>query len=148
MGHRPRLRAHFSRWEVFHRDNYICQYCGKQTQDLKIDHVIPRSHGGLHTWVNMVTACLVCNRKKGGCTLKESNLKLSRIPKEPPNSAYFIYGRHIDQFSEWEPFLIGWYIKWQIQSVKNLQPTVQDRKICALPDLAIGQNPHHLPDSE
>jgi 5-methylcytosine-specific restriction endonuclease McrA len=108
MCHRPRLHAHFSRREVFRRDNYICQYCGKQTQDLTIDHVVPRSQGGLHTWENVVAACPVCNHKKGGRSLHESNLKLSRIPKEPPNSAYYIYGKHIDQFSEWEPFLIGW----------------------------------------
>jgi 5-methylcytosine-specific restriction endonuclease McrA len=54
---RPRPRVRLSRREVFARDKHTCQYCGKQTHDLTLDHVVPRHRGGLHTWDNLVAAC-------------------------------------------------------------------------------------------
>jgi 5-methylcytosine-specific restriction endonuclease McrA len=108
MVHRPRIRVKLTRREVFHRDNYTCQYCGKHTTHLTIDHVKPRHLGGTQTWTNIVTACSSCNHHKGGRTLEEANMHLLAIPKEPPLSAYYIFGRHLRENAEWEAYIIGW----------------------------------------
>jgi 5-methylcytosine-specific restriction endonuclease McrA len=108
MVHRPRPVLKLSRREVFRRDGYICQYCGKHTLDLTIDHVKPRHLGGPHLWTNVVAACAQCNHRKGGRTLEESGMNLFRIPVEPPASPMYIFGRHLPENSEWEQFLAGW----------------------------------------
>lgn len=105
---RPRPRVKLTRREVFRRDNYTCQYCGKHSLDLTIDHVIPRHLGGKHTWTNVVTACAYCNHRKGGRTLQEASMHLMRAPAEPPASAQYIFGRHLNENAEWEPFINGW----------------------------------------
>lgn len=108
MVHRPRPQLKLTRREVFRRDNYTCQYCGKKTSDLTIDHVIPRHMGGKHVWVNVVAACPVCNHRKGGRLPEESNMRLLHKPCEPPSSANYIFGRHLADNTEWEMFLSGW----------------------------------------
>ena len=108
MVHRPRPAVKLTRREVFRRDGYTCQYCGKHTLDLTIDHILPRHLGGPHTWTNVVAACSHCNHRKGGRTLEESGMRLFRLPKQPPASAFYIFGRHLPGNSEWEPFLDGW----------------------------------------
>jgi 5-methylcytosine-specific restriction endonuclease McrA len=105
---RPRPHVKLTRREVFRRDGYACQYCGKKTTHLTIDHILPRHMGGTQAWSNVVTACSACNHRKGGRTLQEASMKPLRSPKEPPNSAMYIFGRHLHQNSEWEPFLHGW----------------------------------------
>ena len=108
MVHRPRPQLKLTRREVFRRDNYTCQYCGRKTSDLTIDHVIPRHLGGKHVWNNVVAACPMCNHRKGGRLLDEANMRLMRQPNEPPTSAQYIFGRHISDNVEWEVFLTGW----------------------------------------
>ena len=108
MVNRPRPVLKLSRREVFRRDNFTCQYCGKKTSDLTIDHVIPRHMGGKHVWANVVAACGACNHRKGGRLLDEANMRLLRPPSEPPSSAQYIFGRHLNDNSEWEMFLSGW----------------------------------------
>jgi 5-methylcytosine-specific restriction endonuclease McrA len=108
MVHRPRPKVKLTRREVFRRDNYTCQYCGKRAGDLTIDHIIPRHLGGQHIWTNVVTACPQCNHRKGGRTLTEAGMQLLRPPAEPPASALYIFGRHLTEYTEWEPFLLGW----------------------------------------
>lgn len=71
-----------SRREVFRRDQHRCQYCGS-TKRLTLDHVIPRSKGGTHTWDNVVTACAPCNSAKGDRLLPTANLTLKTRPKAP-----------------------------------------------------------------
>lgn len=105
---RPRPIVKLTRKEIFRRDNYTCQYCGRQTKDLTIDHVIPRRLGGKTNWNNVVAACPRCNHLKGGMTPKQSGMYLRKKPKRPPNTAAYLFGKHIDQNQEWEDFLIGW----------------------------------------
>ena len=93
-----------SRQALFYRDKFTCQYCSKQTRQLTIDHVKPRSKGGLHTWENVVSACSDCNQKKAELTLIEANLKLKTIPKSPyPNPYYIFQHRNIEE--SWKVFI-------------------------------------------
>jgi len=75
-----------NRREVLRRDGHTCQYCGS-TKRLTIDHVIPRSQGGSHTWDNVVTACERCNTTKGSRTPHEAGMNLARQPKAPVHPA-------------------------------------------------------------
>lgn len=71
---------------LFARDRHVCAYCGKHfvsRYDLSRDHIIPRYHGGVDEWTNVVTACFNCNQKKGCKSLKEAGLELRYIPYEP-----------------------------------------------------------------
>ena len=108
MVNRPRQQLKLTRREIFRRDNYTCQYCGKHTTDLTIDHVTPRHQGGKHVWTNVVAACPVCNHRKGGRLPEEVNMRLLRLPVEPPTSAQYVFGRHLSENIEWEMFLQGW----------------------------------------
>jgi 5-methylcytosine-specific restriction endonuclease McrA len=108
MVHRPRLRVKLTRREVFRRDNYTCQYCGRRASDLTVDHILPKHLGGEHVWINVVAACPSCNHRKGGRTLEEARMSLLRHPKEPPASAIYLFGRHLENNSEWQEFITGW----------------------------------------
>ena len=106
--HRPRPHVRLTRREVFRRDNYTCQYCGRRDGGLTVDHVIPRHLGGQHTWTNVVAACPACNHRKGGRKLEEVHMALPHLPKEPPANASYLYGRHLEDNREWAPFITGW----------------------------------------
>ncbi|WP_420315660.1 HNH endonuclease [Ekhidna sp.] len=71
-----------SRHNIFKRDQGKCQYCGT-SNDLTIDHVIPRSKGGKSTWTNLVTACKKCNSKKSDYSLDKVGMKLRKTPIKP-----------------------------------------------------------------
>ena len=75
----------FSRVNIYARDHYRCQYCGKKAaiSDLTYDHVVPRSQGGLTEWTNIVTCCYLCNRRKGGRTPREASMTLMAQPSQP-----------------------------------------------------------------
>jgi 5-methylcytosine-specific restriction endonuclease McrA len=75
-----------SRREVLRRDSYSCQYCGSGKR-LTLDHVIPRSKGGQHTWNNVVAACERCNSKKGDRLLHEIGMTPRNKPKAPMHPA-------------------------------------------------------------
>ncbi|MCX5998695.1 MAG: HNH endonuclease, partial [Chloroflexi bacterium] len=77
---RPRFPKKLTRFEIFTRDRYACQYCRRETRDLTLDHVVPRSRGGEHTWENVVSCCHQCNRRKAGRTPEEAGMKLLRLP--------------------------------------------------------------------
>jgi 5-methylcytosine-specific restriction endonuclease McrA len=66
----PASKVTFSRRNIFKRDRYTCQYCGAQpgSEELTIDHVLPRSRGGPSSWENCVLACLKCNKRKADRT--------------------------------------------------------------------------------
>ena len=75
----------FSRKNIFKRDRYTCQYCGKQPgpEELTIDHVIPRSRGGTSTWENCLLACVECNKRKADKTLEQAGMAPRKTPKKP-----------------------------------------------------------------
>ena len=72
----------FTRFNVFLRDKFECQYCLKN-ENLTFDHILPKSRGGKTTWENVVTACSKCNSSKGNKTLEESTCLPKREPFEP-----------------------------------------------------------------
>ena len=77
-------RPAFTRFNVFLRDRFACQYCGDAfpAHDLTFDHVVPRSRGGNSTWENLVACCHACNRRKGNRMLHEiDDMILLREPK-------------------------------------------------------------------
>src|SRR5918997_3788029 len=76
-----RARAALNRRAVFARDEHRCQYCGAAAEN--IDHVIPRSRGGPHTWENVVAACRPCNTRKEDRHPHEVGLTLGRRPAVP-----------------------------------------------------------------
>ncbi len=87
----PHLKSiKLSKKNVFLRDHYTCQYCGKSyaQNKLTIDHVIPRSRGGTTTWENVVTACHYCNIKKGDRHLMEANMQLLKKPSKPDSITF------------------------------------------------------------
>jgi 5-methylcytosine-specific restriction endonuclease McrA len=75
----------FSRVNIYARDGFHCQYCGKkfEPQDLTFDHIVPKRYGGKTEWTNIVTSCYKCNRIKGGRPLKEAGFRLIRRPVKP-----------------------------------------------------------------
>ena len=78
-------RPKFSRANVYRRDKNICQFCYKKfkTEDLTIDHVVPKSKGGKLEWTNVALACTSCNNKKGDKTVAEAGMRLARKPFRP-----------------------------------------------------------------
>ena len=78
----PSRHPAFTRFNVFLRDRFACQYCGAD-DDLTFDHLVPRSRGGLTTWNNVVAACSPCNLRKGSKTMKEANMHPSQLPFQP-----------------------------------------------------------------
>ena len=79
---RPLANPNFTRFNVFLRDKFSCQYCGDK-KDLTFDHLLPRSKGGKTNWNNVVTACSACNVQKGGRLLKLSRMTLNQKPYQP-----------------------------------------------------------------
>jgi len=106
---RPLPRVRLCRKEVFRRDNHTCQYCGRQSHNLTMDHVVPRHRGGEHTWDNLASACPQCNRRKGGKTLDSTNMRLLRAPVEPKPTGRYLFQPYLDQNLEWDKFLQGWW---------------------------------------
>ena len=103
---RPRLQRRLTRFEIFSRDQYSCQYCGKESQQLTLDHVVPRHQGGGHSWENVVAACVPCNRRKAGRTPKQAGMKLSRQPGRPTSKLPFSISRsHLETMNEWQKYL-------------------------------------------
>ncbi len=88
-------RPAFTRFNVFLRDRFVCQYCisALPAAELTFDHVVPRSRGGRTTWENVVTACTECNLRKSNKLSKESGQHPRRKPVEPSNHLLQEHGR-------------------------------------------------------
>ena len=79
---KPQSNPNFTRFNVFLRDKFSCQYCGSKSE-LTFDHLLPRSKGGKTDWNNVVTACSSCNVKKGGDLINHSKMILNQKPYQP-----------------------------------------------------------------
>ena len=95
-----RARASLTRRAVFARDDWSCQYCGKAAEN--VDHVIPRSRGGMHAWENVVASCRRCNAKKENHLHAEVGMKLRRNPYAPRDGLRLSLGK---LEPEWEQYL-------------------------------------------
>ena len=104
---RPRPVARLSRREVFARDSFTCQYCGRHASDLTLDHVLPRHRNGPHTWENLVSACKPCNHRKAGRTPAEARMHLSQPPRRPSASLASVFWRHLEGHPGWRHFFPG-----------------------------------------
>ena len=89
---KPSAHPAFTRFNLFLRDKFQCQYCGSP-KDLTFDHVIPRSQGGRTTWENVATACSPCNLRKGGRTPREAGIRLMQTPHRPTTWQLQDHGR-------------------------------------------------------
>jgi 5-methylcytosine-specific restriction endonuclease McrA len=96
-----RARASLTRRAVFARDDWTCQYCGGHAEN--VDHVIPRSRGGGHTWENVVASCRRCNARKENRMHAEVGLRLRRKPFAPTDGLRLSLGR---LEPEWERYLV------------------------------------------
>lgn len=97
----------FRKWVLFNRDDWQCQYCGIKLDwhTVTIDHVTPRSRGGLTSWKNCVTSCKKCNWKKGAHTPPEAGMHLRKNPVDP----------HLQHFWETPDFgSRSWHSDWRV----------------------------------
>lgn len=114
----PQRGIRFSRRNIMVRDKYQCQYCGLVTRsdNLNLDHVLPRTLGGRTTWENITTSCIECNRRKGGRTPEQAHMKLLRRPYRPTALPFLSFGARIAQPAEWKPFLsVVDYSYWNVE---------------------------------
>jgi 5-methylcytosine-specific restriction endonuclease McrA len=111
----PRQDVKFNRRNIFARDSNKCQYCGKKfaTQDLSLDHVIPRSQNGKSTWDNIVCCCVKCNVKKGGRTPEQAHMKLLSKPVKPKRSPAIGFKLADARYKSWKQFLDEAY--WTVE---------------------------------
>ncbi len=95
-------RTSMSRRALFSRDDYCCQYCGGFADSL--DHVVPRSRGGQHTWENVAAACRPCNLRKRDRTPAEAGMTLARPPRAPKEQSWITVAvTHVPD--QWKPYL-------------------------------------------
>ncbi|HCN06185.1 MAG TPA: HNH endonuclease [Bacteroidetes bacterium] len=100
----PYKQIELSRKNILRRDSFRCQYCGTHQTPLTVDHVIPRSRGGMDTWENLVCACIRCNNRKGSRTPEEATMKLLSVPKRPHHVLFLKhYLGKVDE--SWRPYM-------------------------------------------
>jgi 5-methylcytosine-specific restriction endonuclease McrA len=111
----PKQAVKFNRRNIFARDNNQCQYCGKRfsTAELSLDHVVPRSQGGVSTWDNIVCACLNCNVRKGGRTPRQAHMALIKKPEKPKRSPVLNLKLTQSKYQSWQAFLDNAY--WDVE---------------------------------
>jgi 5-methylcytosine-specific restriction endonuclease McrA len=103
-------RPPFTRFNVFLRDRFTCQYClgSFPAQELSFDHLVPRSRGGRTCWTNILTACTRCNLKKGNRLAQECGMKPASRPAVPTAHQLRHNGRHFPPnylHESWRDFL-------------------------------------------
>jgi 5-methylcytosine-specific restriction endonuclease McrA len=97
-----RREVPLTRRAVLERDSHSCAYCGCRADT--IDHVRPRSRGGLHVWTNVVAACARCNHRKGDRLLGEIGWRLPAPPRQPPPTVAVLVGWSV-RHPAWERYL-------------------------------------------
>jgi 5-methylcytosine-specific restriction endonuclease McrA len=111
-----RREVPLTRRAVLDRDAHLCVYCGVKADT--IDHVRPRSRGGLHVWTNVVAACARCNHRKGDRLLSEIGWHLAVTPVQPPTTVAVVMG-WAKRDPAWEQ-----YLGWQPRSAPVIAPAV------------------------
>ena len=109
---KPSDNPNFTRFNVFLRDKFTCQYCGDK-KDLTFDHLLPKSKGGKTDWQNVVTACSTCNVKKGGKLYSKCDLSLKRKPFIPTVDDLHKNGRNFPPNFLHESWMD--YLYWDIE---------------------------------
>ena len=111
----PRQQVKLNRRNLYARDGSRCQYCGDQfsTKELTIDHVVPRVLGGLHSWTNLVCACVRCNARKGGRTPVQASMHLIRKPLKPRRNPVITLRLGELHYHSWKAFLDNAY--WTVE---------------------------------
>jgi 5-methylcytosine-specific restriction endonuclease McrA len=111
----PQRAVKFNRRNLYARDENRCQYCGRRfpTSELTLDHVVPRSRGGLSTWANLVCCCVACNARKGGRVPGEAGLKLIRRPFKPRRSPIIRLTIRNEKYRSWRHFVDEAY--WSVE---------------------------------
>jgi len=106
-GKLPRRELKFNRKNIMMRDNYQCQYCGKKyaLSAMTIDHIVPRSRGGITEWTNAVTCCNKCNTKKGGRLPQEAGMKLIAKPQAPKFNQSIFRLFNDKRYALWKEFV-------------------------------------------
>lgn len=92
-----------TRRAVFGRDSHTCQYCGGPAESL--DHVLPRSRGGAHSWDNVVACCRACNIRKGDRLPGEAGFELRVRPQAPRQYAWIYASAGYSLDPAWDPYL-------------------------------------------
>jgi 5-methylcytosine-specific restriction endonuclease McrA len=98
----------FSRRNVFLRDDFTCQYCGKRfdAKHLTCDHLIPRSRGGVTEWTNIVTSCICCNLRKGDKLPEEREMFPRRRPYRPTGYQLLLLGSEVKVLPDyWQDYI-------------------------------------------
>ena len=109
---KPQSNPNFTRFNVFLRDKFACQYCGDK-KDLTFDHLLPKSRGGVTDWENVVTACSTCNVQKGGKLYKDCELILAQKPFRPTVDDLHKNGRNFPPNFLHESWMD--YLYWDIE---------------------------------
>ncbi len=111
----PRQDVKFNRRNIYARDSNRCQYCGKRfpTNELSLDHVVPRSQGGRTSWENIVCCCVKCNVKKGGRTPEQATMHLIAKPIKPRRSPVISIRLADERYWSWKQFLDNAY--WTVE---------------------------------
>lgn len=113
----PKHDVRLTRKSLYKRDKYVCQYCGHKfsTEELTIEHIVPRSKGGRNTWENLVAACIPCNRKKGNKDLEHSGMKLIKKPKKPNAIHGVVIHLGNKRYKDWDHFISDVYWNTELQ---------------------------------
>jgi 5-methylcytosine-specific restriction endonuclease McrA len=108
----PTTAVTFSRRNIFKRDRFTCQYCGRQpgSEELTLDHVVPRAQGGESRWDNCVLACVGCNKRKADRTPQQARMRLRKHPVQPTWKP--LYAAHDVRIESWSKFVSEAY--WNV----------------------------------
>jgi len=109
---KPSKNPNFTRFNVFLRDKFTCQYCDER-KNLTFDHLLPKSKGGQTDWENVVTACSTCNVQKGGKLYKDCGLILTQKPFRPTVDDLHKNGRYFPPNFLHESWMD--YLYWDIE---------------------------------
>jgi len=109
----PKSEVKFTRRNIYEHYHYRCNYCGRKfhTQELNLDHVLPRSRGGKTDWTNVVTSCIPCNLRKGNKTPNEASMRLLVRPSKPKwtGSAAVVFRPPFKIKASWQRFVDNVY---------------------------------------